>query len=95
MVLKSLSEVLPKELKLDVTLYQYNAIAGGGGKLVLRGETDSYATVDQILESIKKSKVLKTVEAKQSGPKPGSDNKIIEFTINADYAGLPTAGGKA
>jgi general secretion pathway protein L len=95
MILKSLSEVVPKELKLEVTLYQYNAIATGGGKLVLRGETDSYAMVDQILVAIKKSKMLKTVESKQSGPKPGSDGKIIEFTINADYAGVLGAGGKA
>jgi Tfp pilus assembly protein PilN len=94
-ILKSLSEVLPKELKLEVTLYQYNVIATGGGKLVLRGETDSYALVDKILEAIKTSKVLKSVESKQSGPKPGSDGKIIEFTINADYAGLLGAGGKA
>ncbi len=86
-ILKSLSEVIPKDLKLDVTLYQYNTLATGGGKLVLRAETDSYASVDKILDAVKTSKLLKDVENKQSSPKPGTDNKVIEFTINADYAG--------
>ena len=94
-LLKSLSEVIPKDVKLDVTLYQYNTLATGGGKLVMRGETDSYASVDKILDSVKKSTLLKTVENKQSSPKPGTDNKVIEFTINADYAGDPAAGAKA
>src|SRR5262249_24290587 len=88
-MLKSLSDVVPKDVKVDVTLYQYNTLASGGGKMVLRGETDSYASVDQILDAVKKSPVLKGVETKQSGPKPGTDTKVIEFTTNADYAGTP------
>ncbi len=95
MVLKELSEVIPKENKIDVTLYQFNALPTGGGKLVLRGETDSYATVDKITESIKGAKLLKNVEAKQSGAKPGSDNKIIEFTIHAEYVKPGSATGKS
>jgi general secretion pathway protein L len=94
-ILKSLSEAIPKELKLDVTLYQYNTLAAGGGKLVLRGETDSYASVDKILDAVKTSSLLKEVESKQSSPKPGTDNKVIEFTINADYAGNVGAATKA
>ena len=95
-VLKSLSEAIPKEpeVKVDVTLYQYNAIITGGGKIVLKGETESYAMVDKIVEAIKKSPIVKNAEAKQSGPKPGTDNKVIEFTINADYPGA-AQGGKA
>jgi hypothetical protein len=80
-----LSEGIPKELKVEITLFQYNAIPGGGGKLVLRGETDSYATADGILEAMKKLKILKNIEQKQSGPKPGTDNKVIEFTIHSDF----------
>jgi hypothetical protein len=95
LVLKELSEVIPKETKLDVTLYQFNALPTGGGKLVLRGETDSYATVDKIVESVKNAKLLKGAEAKQSGAKPGSDNKIIEFTIHAEYIREGAAQGKS
>ncbi|MBM4252234.1 MAG: hypothetical protein FJ146_09705 [Deltaproteobacteria bacterium] len=94
-ILKSLSEAIPKELKLDVTLYQFNTLAAGGGKLVLRGETDSYASVDKILDAVKTAKMLKDVESKQSSPKPGTDNKVIEFTINADYAGNVDTATKA
>jgi general secretion pathway protein L len=90
-VLKSISETMPKDVKVDITLYQYNTLATGGGKLILNGETDSYASVDQILEAIKKAPVLKGAETKRSGPKPGTDNKVIEFTIHADYAGAAGA----
>lgn len=95
LTLKGLSETIPKDVKVDVTLYQYNTVLAGGGKLVLKGETDSYATAESVLEAMKKSEVLKNVESKQSGPKPGSDNKIIEFTIHSDYAGAPGTTPKA
>lgn len=94
-VLKGISDAVPKELKMEITLYQYNASASGGGKLILRGETDSYASAESVLESLKKVPVLRNVESKQSGPKPGTDNKIIEFTVHADYAGSDSASPKA
>jgi type IV pilus assembly protein PilM len=94
-VLKSLSEGIPKENKVDITLYQYNTVLTGGGKLVLKGETDGYASVASIVEAVKKIQTLKNVEEKQSGAKPGTDNKVIEFTIHADYAGAANNGGKA
>ncbi len=94
-VLKSLSEAIPKENKVDITLYQYNTVVTGGGKLVLKGETDGYASVAAIVEAVKKMQTLKNVEEKQSGAKPGTDNKVIEFTIHADYAGAVNNGGKA
>jgi type IV pilus assembly protein PilM len=84
-ILQSLSEGISKDLKVEVTLFQYNAIPGGGGKLVLKGETDSYASAESVLDAMKKIKTLKNIEQKQSGPKPGTDNKIIEFTIHGDY----------
>lgn len=86
MILKSLSESLPKDVKIDITLYQYTSVASGGGKLVLKGETDGYASQAKIVDAIKTSKMLKNIEEKQSGAKPGTDNKIIEFTVHADYA---------
>ncbi len=94
-VLKTLSEAIPKENKVDVTLYQYNTGGTGVGKLVLKGETDGYASVAAIVEAVKKVQTLKNVEEKQSGAKPGTDNKVIEFTIHADYAGGTNNGGKA
>lgn len=93
--LKALSEAVPKDIKVDVILYQYNTVLTGGGKLVLRGETDGYASVASIVDAIKGVSVLKNVEEKASGAKPGSDNKIIEFTIHADFAGMPGQDGKA
>ncbi len=94
-VLKALSEAIPKDAKVDITLYQYNTVVTGGGKMVLKGETDGYASVATIVEAVKKVQVLKGVEEKQSGAKPGTDNKVIEFTIHADYAGNPNGAGKA
>ncbi len=84
-ILQALSEGIAKDLKIEVTLFQYNSIPGGSGKLVLRGETESYAMAEGILDAMKKIKILKNVEQKQSGPKPGTDNKVIEFTIHGDF----------
>lgn len=94
-VLKSISESVPKDLKMEITLYQFNSSASAGGKLILKGETDSYASAESVLEAMKKVPVLRNVESKQSGPKPGTDNKIIEFTIHADFAGGPSTAPKA
>jgi type IV pilus assembly protein PilM len=94
-VLKGISDAVPKDLKMEITLYQYNSSNSGGGKLVLKGETDSYASAEGVLESLKKVSALRNVESKQSGPKPGTDNKVIEFTIHADYAGAPSSTPKA
>lgn len=93
--LKGLSEAIPKDTKIDITLYQYNAAVSGGGKLILKGETDSYASAEAVLEAMRKATVLKNVESKQSGPKPGTENKVIEFTIHSDYAGTPGQTPKA
>lgn len=95
LILKGLSEGVPKDVKVDITLFQYNAVPSGGGKLIIKGETDGYASQQKILEEVKKITVLKNVEEKGTGAKPGTDNKVIEFTINADYAGGPSAAPKA
>lgn len=91
-ILKELSEAVPKDLKLDVTLYQYTT---SNSTLVLRGETDSYDAVAKILEAIRKVSSLTAVEEKASNAKPGSDNKIIEFTVNAKYSGTTKPAPKA
>jgi cell division ATPase FtsA len=91
-ILKELSEAVPKDLKLDVTLYQYTT---SNSTLVLRGETDSYDAVAKILDAIRKVSSLTAVEEKASNAKPGSDNKIIEFTVNAKYSGTTKPAPKA
>jgi type IV pilus assembly protein PilM len=91
-ILKELSEVVPKDLKLDVTLYQYTS---SNSTLVLRGETDSYDAVAKIIDAIRKVSSLTQVEEKASNAKPGSDNKVIEFTVNAKYSGSNKPAPKA
>ena len=94
-VLKGISDKMPKTVKVDVTQYQFTATADGGGKIVLRGETDAYASVSTIIQALKGVTILKDVEEKASGGKPGTENKVIEFTIHANYAGTPKDGGGA
>lgn len=84
-VLKEISEVLPKTVKVDVTEFDFRTTQPGQGKLVLRAETDNFASQSAIIEALGKTKVLRKVEEKNSGTKPGSDGKIIEFTIHAEY----------
>lgn len=95
LVLKAISDKMPKTVKVDVTQFQYSATADGNGKIVLRGETDAYASVSTILQALKGIGILKDVEEKASGGKPGTENKVIEFTIHATYAGAAKADGSA
>jgi type IV pilus assembly protein PilM len=84
-VMKEISEALPKEVKLDVTEFDFRTTQPGQGKLTIRAETDNFASQAAILEALGKTDSLRKVEEKNSGSKPGSDGKIIEFTIQADY----------
>ncbi|MBC7660657.1 MAG: pilus assembly protein PilM [Chitinophagaceae bacterium] len=85
-VIKEISMAIPKETKIDVTEFDFKTTLPGQGKLVLRAETDNFASQSAIIEDLKKIKVLKNVDEKTSGAKPGSDGKVIEFTVQADYA---------
>jgi type IV pilus assembly protein PilM len=91
-VLKSISEAMPKDVKLDVTLYNFKAI--GGGNIELKAETDSHGAVDKIEELLKAVPTLKDVKRTNKGTKPG-DSKVIEFTIQATYAGTPGGSGRS
>lgn len=86
-VLKVISEQLPKDLELNITLYQFNSNNSGGGLLVLKGETNGYDSVSKTLLQLQKVKALHNVREKSSQAKPGTDGKIIEFTFQANYAG--------
>ncbi len=90
MVLRILSERIPKTIKVDITTYDFVLGTGdgaGGGKVKLKGETDGYASVATVIESLKTVSSFRDIEEKQSGPKPGTDGKVIEFTIALNYSG--------
>ena len=87
LLLKEISEQLPKKLELNVTLYQFSANNRGGGRLLLKGETSGYDAVSKTLEKLKQVSILSNVKEKSSQAKPGTDGKIIEFTFQADYEG--------
>ena len=95
LALQDVSLAIPKTVKIDVTQFIFSGLPGqAGGKLVLKAETDGYSSVEAIKEALKKSPTLSDLEEKQSGGKPGSDNKIIEFSLNMTYkpAGLGHKG---
>jgi type IV pilus assembly protein PilM len=81
--LQGISENVPKEVKVDLTLYQFGGTADGSGNIVLKGETDGYASVSSVIEALKRVQNLSEVQEKQSGPKPGTNNQVIEFTVQA------------
>jgi len=85
-VLKQISEHLPKDLKVDITMFDFKLTGPGEGKLQLRGETDSYDTQASIVEALKKVPSLKDVEEKGAAAKPGTNNSVIDFTVNATFS---------
>ncbi|NRA67968.1 MAG: pilus assembly protein PilM [Pseudobacteriovorax sp.] len=87
-LLRDISAKIPKEVKIDVTLFDFKTTFPGQGKLILKAETDNFSSQSAILESLGKVALLKNVEEKQSGTKPGSDGKIIEFTVHANYEAM-------
>jgi len=84
-LLKQLSEAIPKDVKVDVTLYDFKSIDNSESRLVIKAETEGYASQASVIDAMKKVSSLKNVAEKNSGTKPGSDGKIIEFTVQADY----------
>lgn len=88
-ILKEISKTIPKDLKVDVSLFDYRSTGPGVGKLTLKAETDNFSSGASIIESLGKISILSDVAEKQSGAKPGSNGKIIEFTVNANYEAAP------
>lgn len=85
LALQAVSQAIPKELKVDITQFQFTLKDDAGGKIILKGETDAYATAAKIVEAVKGSQDLSEVEEKGTAAKPGTDNKVLEFTINANF----------
>lgn len=94
LALQDLSAGIPKAVKIDVTQFAYSVQANTSvGKIVMKGETDGYSSVEAIKEALKKIPSISDIEEKQSGGKPGTDNKVIEFTLNMSFK-PQTAGAK-
>ena len=93
LALKEISEKVPKDIKLDVTLYQYSAIPDGGGKIVLKGETDGYESVAKIIDLLKHAKDFTNVQETSSTGKPGTNNEVIIFSVQANYGVTAPAKG--
>ena len=84
-VMLGISRAIPADTLVDVTLLDYRATVAGEGRLRLKAETDGFASQSKIIDALKGVAVLKNIEEKSSATKPGSDGKVIEFTIEADY----------
>lgn len=84
-LLQEISNAIPKEVSVDVTQFEFKSTVSGDGKLTFRAETDNFASQAKIMDAIKGVHTLTNVEEKSSGSKPGSDGKIIEFTVQANY----------
>jgi type IV pilus assembly protein PilM len=93
LMLQDISAALPKTVKIDVTQYLFTGISGQpGGRLTLKAETDGYSSVEAIKEALKKVPSISDLEEKQSGGKPGTDNKVIEFTLQMSFKAGPSSG---
>jgi type IV pilus assembly protein PilM len=95
MALKILSDYLPKTVKVDITTFDFVSNPDGGGKIKLKGETDGYASVASVVSALKSVTAFRDIEEKQSGPKPGTDGKVIEFLITFSYTGEIVVAGSS
>ena len=84
-VLLELSKVIPKDVLIDIVLFDFKTTGPGQGKIMLRAETDNYDTHAKIVDLIKSIAILKDIDDSKSNEKPGTDGKTIEFTIEAIY----------
>jgi len=79
--LMEVSKLIPKKIKVDLTFFHFTH----QNNMILKGETDGYASVEAIIHNLKMSSNLHDVKEKSSRTKPGTDNKIIEFVITAHF----------
>ena len=77
-ILEEISKIIPKEVKIDVTNFSIQ-----DQSVIIEGETDSFETSEKILTFIKSITSLKSVERKSQENKPGSDGKVVKFSISA------------
>ena len=84
--MSEISSQIPKEVKIDVRYYAYSQTPNGG-RIELRGDTDSFESSATIADSIKKVEKLTEVKRRDESWKPGSNKKILDFNITANLTG--------
>lgn len=84
-VLQAISEKIPKDVLIDVTLFDFKTTLPGQGKLTFKADTDAFDSVAKIIDALKDIDVLEDVKEVNSASKPGSEGKKIEFSISALY----------
>ena len=77
-IMESVSKVIPKNVPIDVTNFSVT-----GSTIMIEGETDSFSNSEKILGLIKTLNTLSSVERKSQENKPGSEGKIVKFTMSA------------
>jgi type IV pilus assembly protein PilM len=80
-ILNRLSETVPKEIQIDLTNFYVQ-----GNSLNLEGETDSFSSSEKILGLLQQVDGLSNVERKTQENKPGTDGKVVKFTITAEVS---------
>ena len=90
MSLHQVSTAIPKDIKIEVTQFQYTE-AEGGGKILLKADTNSYESIAKIVAGLKEAQGISDVEEKGSSKKPGSDD-TISFSLQALYGKAKKAG---
>jgi hypothetical protein len=86
LILQDISSAIPKTVKIDVTQFLFTGLPGQpGGRLLLKAETEGYSSVEVVKEALKKVPTISELEEKQSGGKPGTENKVIEFSLQMSY----------
>lgn len=77
-VLEEISRVVPKDVLVDVTNYSYQ-----GNTVDIKAETDSFSNSEKLLELLKSVPSFQSVERKSQENKPGSEGKIVTFSVTA------------
>ena len=75
-----LSKIIPNDLTVEFVSYEFSTANQNSGALKILGETDGYGSVSKIKELIIAHESFTEVTEK-SNSKPGSDGKVIAFTI--------------
>jgi len=97
-VLKQISEVMPKEVKIDVTRFEFvrpQRSETGNWQLTFRGDAEDYLGVTTIEESLAKVPSLTNIARERASEKPGTGGKVIEFILKADYQPVGVAVNKS
>ena len=77
-ILEEVSKSIAKDVLIDVTNFSMQ-----GNQVILEGETDSFTTSEKILSLLKGVTLFSNVERKSQENKPGSDGKVVKFTVLA------------